>query len=252
MARNWTRDELILAMSLYCRLPFGKFHKGNPEVIQLAESIQRTPSSVGMKLCNLASLDPVQQERGVKGLSGASKSDRAIWQEFHSDWEGLADESLRLEREYHLQPAEVFVEEQPQFGGETESTRVTKVRRAQQFFRSTVLASYDYRCCVTNIGIKELLIASHIIPWSEDPTKRADPHNGLCLNALHDKAFDRGLITLDEEYRLIYSQLLRDSLTVDAMSRFFKPYEGKQIHFPSRFLPDQVCLQGHRNQIFVA
>jgi len=62
MARNWTRDELILAMSLYCRLPFGKFHKGNPEVIQLAESIQRTPSSVGMKLCNLASLDPVQQE----------------------------------------------------------------------------------------------------------------------------------------------------------------------------------------------
>jgi len=152
---------------------------------------------------------------------------------------------------YNLQPAEVSVEEQPQFAGETESTRVTKVRRAQQFFRSTVLASYDYRCCVTNIGIKELLIASHIIPWSEDPTKRADPHNGLCLNALHDKAFDRGLITLDEEYRLIYSQQLRESLTVDATSRFFKPYEGKQIQFPSRFLPDQVCLQGHRNQIFL-
>ena len=251
MARNWTRDELILAMGLYCRLPFGKYNKGNPEVIQLAEGIERTPSSVAMKLSNLASLDPYHQKRGIKGLSNASKSDREIWQEFHANWDALANESLRLETEYLLQPAEVSIEQPPQFEGETESTRITKVRRAQQFFRSTVLASYNYRCCVTKIEIKELLIASHIVPWSADPTQRADPHNGLCLNALYDKAFDRGLITLDEEYRLVYSKQLRESFTVDAMSQFFKQYEGKSIQFPWRFLPNQECLHKHRNQIFI-
>ncbi|QDV53206.1 HNH endonuclease [Gimesia fumaroli] len=252
MARNWTRDDLILAMSLYCRLPFGKFHQRNSDVIQLAERIQRTPSSVAMKLSNLASLDPHHQERGVKGLSGASKSDRNIWQEFHSDWEGLAVESMRLESKFQLRPAEPSLEQSPQFTGETESTRITKVRLAQQFFRSTVLASYDFRCCVTKIDLKELLIASHIVPWSEDPAKRADPHNGLCLNALHDKAFDRGLITLDEDYRLVYSRQLRESFTVEAMNRIFKPYENQQIQIPLRFRPDQKCLEKHRNKVFIA
>ncbi|WP_291171755.1 HNH endonuclease [Gimesia sp.] len=250
MARNWTRDELILAMSLYCRLPFGKFHQRNSEVIQLAECIGRSSSSVAMKLSNLASLDPYHQQRGVKGLSSASNADRSIWQEFHADWEGLANESQRLEQEMNLQQDEP-VEKRPQFEGETESTRVTKVRRAQRFFRSTVMASYEERCCVTGIQNKELLIASHIIPWSDDPTKRADPHNGLCLNALHDKAFDRGLITLDEKFRLIYSQQLRESYSVEAMSRFFKPHEGQPIQFPTRFRPDQECLQRHREHIFL-
>lgn len=251
MARNWTREELILAMSLYCRLPFGKYHNRNQDVMKLAQSIGRSASSVAMKLSNLASLDPYHQERGVKGLSGASNADRAIWQEFHSDWEGLANESQRLEQELNLIPEEP-AEEVVQFEGETESTRVTKVRRAQRFFRSTVLASYDYRCCVTQIALKDLLIASHIIPWSEDSARRADPHNGLCLNSLHDKAFDRGLMTLDEDYRLVYSQEIRDACTGEAMNRFFKPYEGQRIHFPTRFRPDQEALQRHRNQIFVA
>ncbi|HAW27334.1 HNH endonuclease [Gimesia maris] len=251
MARNWTRDELILAMSLYCRLPFGKIHQRNPDVIQLAECLDRTPSSVAMKLSNLASLDPYHQERGVKGLSGASKADREIWQEFHADWEGLANESQRLEKELNLLP-EQTPDELAMFEGETESPRVIKVRRAQRFFRSTVLASYDYQCCVTQIKIKELLIASHIVPWSEDPAKRADPHNGLCLNSLHDKAFDRGLMTLDEDYRLVYSQQIRDACSLEAMNRFFKPYDGQRIQFPSRFRPDQAALQRHRNQIFVA
>ena len=116
--------------------------------MQLAECINRSSSSVAMKLSNLASLDPYHQERGVKGLSGASKADREIWQEFHSDWEGLANESQRLEKELNLLP-EQTPDELAMFEGETESTRVTKVRRAQRFFRSTVLASYDYQCCVT-------------------------------------------------------------------------------------------------------
>ena len=108
---DWTRDQLILAMNLYCRLPFGKFHSRNPEVIRLAEVIERTPSSVAMKLSNLASLDPAHQLRGVKGLSGASKADREIWAEFHADWERLAVESQVLSDEMHVTRDEGKTEE---------------------------------------------------------------------------------------------------------------------------------------------
>src|SRR5205814_964257 len=91
--RSWTRDELIVAMNLYCKLPFGQLHHRNPAIIKLAEKLGRTASSVAMKLCNFASLDPVQQARGISGLSGASAADRQVWQEFHADWERLAFES---------------------------------------------------------------------------------------------------------------------------------------------------------------
>src|SRR4051794_40098240 len=94
--RQWTHDELLLAMNLYCQLPFGQFHQKNREVIALARAIGRSPSSVAMKLCNLASLDPAERARGVSGLSGASRADRAIWEEFHQDWEACAVASQEL------------------------------------------------------------------------------------------------------------------------------------------------------------
>ena len=63
----WTREELILAINLYCKLPFGRLHRNNPAVIHLASLIGRTPSSVAYKLVNFASLDPSLQARGIKG-----------------------------------------------------------------------------------------------------------------------------------------------------------------------------------------
>src|SRR2546430_2170743 len=91
--RQWTRDELIIAFNLYCSIPFGKMHRGNPVIIELARGLKRTPSSLAMKLVNFASLDPTEKARGIKGLSGASASDRAIWNEFHKDWNRLGLES---------------------------------------------------------------------------------------------------------------------------------------------------------------
>ena len=152
MSRNWNREELILAMSLYCRLPFGKFDQHNPDVIQLSEAIDRTPSAVAMKLCNLASLDPYHQERGVKGLKGASNADREIWAEFHADWETLAEESERLRTQFHL-ASETVEEESANQERETETERTVKVRLAQRFFRDAVLASYETQCCVTGISM---------------------------------------------------------------------------------------------------
>jgi hypothetical protein len=47
--KNWTRDELVVAFNLYCRISFGRIHKSNPEIIRISEKIKRTPSAVAMK-----------------------------------------------------------------------------------------------------------------------------------------------------------------------------------------------------------
>src|SRR6266705_3386409 len=76
---NWSRDELLACFNLYCRIPFGKLHKGNPEIIEAAKAFHRTPSAVAMKLVNFASFDPAQRSRNVKGLVNVSRQDRALW-----------------------------------------------------------------------------------------------------------------------------------------------------------------------------
>lgn len=78
-AVKWTREHFLIALNLYCKLPFGQLHKGNPIIKEVAAKMGRTPSSLSMKLCNFASLDPVQQARGIKGLAGATKQDREMW-----------------------------------------------------------------------------------------------------------------------------------------------------------------------------
>lgn len=252
--RDWTRDELILAMNLYCQLPFGRLHKGNPEIIRLAEALDRTPSSVSMKLCNFASLDPVHQRRGVKGLSGASAGDRQVWSEFHADWDRLAAESEGLREKLDETTSEPDASRmelsEDTFIGATDSTAVVRIRRAQRFFRKSVLASYNSCCCITEIAIPQLLIASHILPWSKFPNHRANPRNGLCLSRIHDAAFDQGFITFDDHFRLVLSRELRDATTNEVLRTSFRVFEGKPIHFPEKFLPDPEFVSSHRTNVF--
>jgi len=256
--RPWTRPELILAMNLYCQLPFGKLHRGNREIMALATALGRTPSSVAMKLSNLASLDPVHQSRGVRGLAGASAADREIWDEFHSDWYRLAVESESLRIQFQLSPPpdppaalpSPTPSEIPEFTGSTTRFAGVEVRVAQRFFRATVLASYEDRCCISGIALPSLLIASHILPWSSHPTQRVNPRNGLCLSRLHDAAFDRGLITFDEEQRLVLSRQLAEATTNDTLRSAFQVYAGQPLRPPSRFRPDAEALAQHRLTIF--
>lgn len=251
--RYWERNELILAMNLYCQLPFGKLHKNNSDVVALANAINRTPSSVAMKLCNLASLDPVHRQRGVKGLAGASKCDRAVWKEFHDDWGKLSGESEAL-REKMLPETDsesVGPEKLHVYAGETDEVASVRVRRAQRFFRRSVLASYDSKCCISGIDLTQLLIASHILPWSKHPEHRANPRNGFCLSRLHDAAFDQGLITFDEEFRLVLSSSLIEATTNETMKVSFLAFEGKSITLPGRFSPTEEFVKMHRETIFV-
>jgi predicted restriction endonuclease len=253
--RRWTRNELLMAMNLYCRLPFGRLHARNAEIIQLAAAMGRSSSSLAMKLVNFASLDPVQQARGISGLSGASNADRRIWDEFHANWEGAVTESQALLQTLTGSTTSDNSDAEDEvdasyLGRVTETRREVAVRTAQWFFRKAVLASYAGKCCISGITCRPLLVASHIVPWTAHPAHRLNPRNGLCLSRLHDAAFDRGLITFDAELRLVISQELREHLGNETIKTAFRRYERQPLQLPNRFQPDASFLQHHREVIF--
>lgn len=248
---NWTRNELLLAFNLYCRTPFGKLHKGNPEIILLAQNIGRTSSSVAMKLVNFASLDPVQQARSIRGLSNASQSDRQIWDEFNANPERLAFESQKALRNLinNLPGTDETNIVIP--SGPTEKDRTIRTRLVQGFFRDAVLSSYDFKCAICSLNLPELLNASHIIPWKSDVARRADPRNGLSLCSIHDRSFDRGLLAIGIEFEVLLSpflKLVRSKSPVHTAA--FLEMEGKTILFPKQFAPDPKALTFHREHIF--
>lgn len=249
----WTRDELILAINLYCKLPFGKLDRRNPDVIELAELIGRTPSSIAYKLVNFASLDPSLQARGIKGAQNASKLDKAIWNEFYENWEELPYQSEALLASKKNKSIE-FLNNIDLSDLPTGKTRISvvKTRVNQSFFRKSILASYNFKCCITGIEQPEFLIAGHILPWSTNKENRMNPRNGIAINALHDKAFEKGLITISPDYRVIISSELKNSTKgKKSIEKYFLEYENKEIHLPSRFLPDESFLAYHNNKTFI-
>jgi putative restriction endonuclease len=252
--RLWTREELIIAFNLYCKIPFGQIDQSNSAVIALADVLGRTPASLSWKLANFARLDPALRARGIKGASHGSKGEVAVWEEFNNNWDSLAFESERLLANLTNQSVEEMnglkEEDLPKDGLERE--RIVKVRVNQRFFRTTVLTSYASRCCITGLAIPVLLSASHIAPWAKDPNNRMNPRNGLCLNLLHHKAFDAGLITITSEFRVRVSPSLATSTTPDANERFFARYNNQLAELPRRFLPDASLLEWHNKTVFIA
>jgi putative restriction endonuclease len=251
---KWTREQLKLAFHLYCQLPFGKLDQRNREVIQLAEAIERTPSAVAMKLVNFASLDPSVRNSGRKGLEGASKLDRDIWSEFHHDWERLALEVSEIRGKLGLHTAIDSERESDSttpddFTGEMRTATVQQ-RIKQSFFRRAVLSSYQSRCCMSGVSEPNLLIASHIIPWSQNKEHRLNPSNGICLSALHDKAFDKGFISLSDDYKVLVSKKMKESKDGFIIQNI-SPLDGKLIELPKRFQPDRSFVQHHRTKIFI-
>ncbi len=251
--KGWTRDELIATFNLYCRTPFGKMHKGNPEIISLAKAFDRTPSAVAMRMVNFASLDPALKRRDIRGLSHSSRGARAIWDEFQGDWERLAFESQKVLSTFGGIASRSVAEDVKLLPSDvpTEKRGVTRVRLVQAFFRQTVVAAYREACAICDVGVVQILNASHIVPWSKNEALRADPRNGLCLCALHDRAFDRGLITLDENHRLLLSSVIRKARANEVMRVAFAEREGKAVALPDRFRPDVAALDYHRQRVFV-
>ena len=262
--RNWTEDETTLALELYFRIPFGSIGSNNKEVIKLAELFKRTPSSVCMKLMNLAACDPKQLERGVHGLKNGSKLEPIIFNKYANDLASLVYDALKIKSklaEYDIGQAIPTSEIQSVFGvtdlnkipeGKYKESFI-KTRIGQNYFRSAVLAAYNNQCCITGLNNEKLLIASHLKPWnvSDDKTEKTNPKNGLCLNPLHDKAFDKGLITINVDYKIIVSDTLKNSKMDIKTLDWFMSYEDKEIQLPDKAVPDKQFIEYHNKHIYL-
>lgn len=245
----WTREQLILAFELYCRIPFQRTKATDSRVKELAALLHRTPASVARKLGNFGAFDPQLAARNISGLTHGSKLDKAIWDEFHADWNGLIVRAhhLRREREPHKRADAALVAPT----GPSEKIVTVKQRLHQAFFRDAVISSYNNRCCVTGLPLVECLVAGHIIPWSVDESRRADPTNGVCMSATFDRLFDSGLLTIEDDLTLRVSgrvRKLRDQAAADLVAA----RHGQLIVPPTRFYPDPACLRWHRENVFDA
>lgn len=246
---NWSRPETLAALHVYFQLPFGQLHRNQPKIKQLAEWIGRTSNSVALKLVNFASLDPQVIASGRRGMGNASTLDRAIWQELQSAWDTIALEAAaeyeKLAMTHGLVPDEDLVEELEEFAeGKTRIASV-QVRVNQARFRKSVLASYNSTCCISGLQHEKLVIASHIVPWSKDSTNRLNPQNGLCLSAIHDRAYDQGLITVLPNYTVRVSERLKTSEQDAYMRTTFAAFDGQPIRLPERFRPAPEFLAHH-------
>ena len=249
--RLWTREELVVTLSLYFQLPFGRLNHTTPEVRELAAIIGRTESSVALRLVNFAACDPYILETGRHGMESGVKVCKPIWDEYYNDKQKLFFDAENIKAKMLHKPIEEVLRIQNQnFTGQERIAEI-KQRVNQSIFRAMILGNYNEQCAITGINHPSLLIASHIIPWAADEKERLNPENGICLSALYDKAFDQGLITIrHEDYTVKVSKELKDRLTIQSYNENFRPVENKKIILPEEHKPSKICLQYHEEHVF--
>jgi len=245
---KWNRKETLAAFNLYCRMPFRKVNARNKTIIALARQLGRTPAALSMKMSNLAWHDP----NNPSSLKRGSKLDADIWAQFFADPDAVIFESEQAIAFYQDRAVDSSTEayDDMRIPSARERTQQMRVRVGQAFFRRAVLAAYQERCCITGLAATDLLNASHIIPWREN-RERVNPSNGLCLNALHDRAFDRGLITVRATGIVEVSAELMACASAGEAHRFLTDSHGAKIQMPDKFKPAAEFLDYHHREIFL-
>jgi len=240
ISNSWTKEELISAYNLYCKIPVSEINRNNKEIIRFAELLYKTPKEITKRFKNFSKLDA-----SIQILENIENEDINTWNLFNSNWQKSVYES-----EKNLVDLENKLKKISNFPKGKERERVVSTRVNQTFFRMAVLTSYQNKCCITNLPFVELLNASHIIPWASDENNRLNPHNGLCLNALHDRAFDRGFITVLPDYTIKVSNYIGEIIDNKSVSDYFMKYQNRKIFLPNRFLPEKTFLEYHNQNIF--
>lgn len=251
--RLWTKEELILAFNLYLKLPFGQLDHRTADVIHLANIIGRNANAVAMRLNNFASIDPYHQQRGIKGLTGGKKQVEPIWNEFINNKEDLLFESEKILAEKEkVSLNEKFLETlrgTEHLKGEYK-LREVKTRVNQSVFRQIVISNYSCKCAISGIDIPELLVASHIIPWSKNEEERLNPENGICLSPLYDRAFDIGYIGINEKFEILLATQLKKKVKEVYFDKYLSHLEGIKLTLPQKYYPKKEFLQYHLDSIF--
>lgn len=247
--QGWTREETLAAFNRYWHIPYGRLDRKNPEIIALASLLRRTPSSVSRRMCNFAYLDPAVSQTG---LTHASKLDEQIWEEYHAAPADLIFESEKAAAAFNEQTVEERADVEADIVNIPEGKdreRLVKARVNDGFFRRAVFSSYRNQCCITGLATRTLLNACHIVPWSANIREGLNPRNGLCMNVLHHKAFDLGLLTVTPAGVVKVSPRLIES-ALSERAAFVVECNGDKIEMPERFRPERKFLEYHNREVF--
>lgn len=246
---KWTREETIVAFNVYCKIPFKSSSKTHPMIIKYANLLNRTPSALNMKIGNIGRLDPDLKRQGISGLVHGAKMEEEVWNEFYGNPELLAFESEKIIARLTNQSIEmctsIRTDDLPQG---RERSVIIKQRVNQSFFRSTVMSAYNFHCCISGVNIAELLEACHIVDWSQDERNRVNPKNGLCMNSFFHKAYDKHLLGITPDMRIVVSEELLQGSTEISFFNYLKTIDGKKILLPDKFLPQKELLEIHYNK----
>ena len=246
---SWTEEQITIVLYEYCRNPFGQFSSTKQFVKDLSVLLGRSPRAIVRKVGNLASFDPQMKARGVGGLGHTGKLDEIVWNRYFGHWDQLAYDAevliAQLKNKELEQSVDIGIENLP-VG--SERTQEVKRRINQNFFRNTVLSSYENRCCITGINNTKLLHACHIVGWSDDEANRTNPQNGLCLNVLFHKAYDENFLGISPDYEFFISDEFFGTKLKDvdnSTKEFVRNYNKRKLIMPKRFLPDRDLLAMH-------
>lgn len=258
--RNWSRNEFILVMNLYTKIPYGQFHASNPEVKKLAALLDRTPGAVAYKLVHFSGLDPYHKNRGLKGLANPGNNAIAIYNEFTQNWEDMLYESERLLAQYQNKSiVEMVLDANEYLSLQTELLenkkginvdRIVKARINQSLFRKVIVGNYYHSCAICKLDIPNLLVASHILKWSTHEEHRLNPKNGICLCNTHDKAFELGFIGIKSDFKICISGELTRIKEKETFISIFKRHENQILNLPDKYFPDIDFLSFHYNNTF--
>jgi len=234
-----------MALNVYCKIPFKDVKERHPLIQKYAPLIGRSPVALKMKVGNFGRFDPVLRSKGIVGLSHGSKDEELIWNEFWGEPEKLAFESERLFAERAKMKIEQFAEidsEGLPIGKERDA--IIHQRVNQGFFREMILCAYLNRCCVTGISNSSLLEACHIVSWSDDELNRMNPTNGLCMNPLFHRAYDKYLMAITPDYEICISEKMLNGAQ-EGILNYLMNLRGQHIIMPEKFYPNQDFLSQH-------
>ena len=210
----------------------------------------RTDNSVALRLVNFAACDPYILNSGRTGMQSGAKTCRPVWDKYCNDHARLFMKAEEIKARMKRVSIETMLELKPEDFIGREREAVIRQRVDQRAFRQMVLGNYEGCCAITGIDIPELLVASHIKPWSVDKENRLNPANGICLSALYDRLFDSGLIGIREDLTVELSGDLKEQCTKDYFESHFKWLENHELNTPIEHRPDPVFLQYHYENIF--
>lgn len=257
--RLWTREEFMLILNLYTKIRYGQFSATNSEVKKYAHYLGRTPGAVAYKLVHFAGMDIAHKGR-IKGLTNPGPKAIQIYSEFNENWDEMLFESEQLLAKYENKKVEEVTLGKDEIkklnadillgkNGE-DVQRLVKTRVNQALFRKIIINNYSNSCAICGLDVQSLLVASHILKWSQSQSQRLNPENGLCLCNIHDKAFEIGYIGIRNDYQIVISKELGLSKEKETIKALFNRHENQKIILPDKFYPSINYLEEHFKSTF--